>query len=312
MSERHDLYDLHQIRKEKEQHQRLSNALTNPIPLQTVYTTQMEHLRENVRKDPNHFYTYSEKYMSLSVDPYTEKEKLKQEEQYKRSKFVTKEGFQNILKREPDHYNKPHKTIPAAESEVMKKYPYHEDHTHTIAMLNPKENLDKVQFRKYLPRLKNGVFNKVTALDEEKLSAVQVQNREAEKKTKVKEEFNKKMVVDDPNFHVGLKPVGVHTLDKYRGLIDEEIKKKSLRVPAKYIQNKIVKRDEVVQNAPISFNLDEAKYSKADIEKLIMLDRKFNQKKAVHESDFDRIKVQGAPSFMYKPSRFDAFTDKYT
>jgi hypothetical protein len=36
-----------------------------------IYERQKEELREIVRNDPNHFYTYSVDYLSLSVDPYS-------------------------------------------------------------------------------------------------------------------------------------------------------------------------------------------------------------------------------------------------
>lgn len=39
----------------------------------------MNELREKIRNDPNNFYTYSEKYLSLSIDPYTlEQQKQKE------------------------------------------------------------------------------------------------------------------------------------------------------------------------------------------------------------------------------------------
>ena len=42
---------------------------------------QLNKLREKVRNDPKNFYTYSEKYLSLSVDPWT----LEQQNQIDRS-----------------------------------------------------------------------------------------------------------------------------------------------------------------------------------------------------------------------------------
>jgi hypothetical protein len=44
---------------------------------ETPYMTQKRELMDQVRKDKNYFYTYSEKYMSLSVDPYSVEEQRK-------------------------------------------------------------------------------------------------------------------------------------------------------------------------------------------------------------------------------------------
>lgn len=38
---------------------------------QNFHEIQTEELREKIRNDPHNFYTYSEKYLSLSIDPYT-------------------------------------------------------------------------------------------------------------------------------------------------------------------------------------------------------------------------------------------------
>jgi len=312
MKDKYDLYDLRLLKADKDEKKRLEKALANPLPKNTVYTTQMEQLRDQARNDPDHFYTYSEKYMSLSVDPYKESERLKEEEMIRRSKFITKDGFKCIVKREPGHYNKHYKQMTPEEIEVMKKYPYHEEQARMKNMLNPKEPNSKNQFKKYLPKLKNGIFNKIETSEEEKLTAVEVQKRASEAKLKARDEFKKKMVVDDPTFHVGLKPIGIHQFDRHKGLMDQEPIKKSLRLPAKYITNKVVKRDEYLHNLPISFNLSEEKHSKADIEKLIQLDRKFNPKTSSHDQDFERIRQGNQRDFVYKPSRYDAFTDKYT
>ena len=43
------------------------------------YELQLNELREKVRNDPKNFYTYSEKYLSLSIDPWTVEQQKKKD-----------------------------------------------------------------------------------------------------------------------------------------------------------------------------------------------------------------------------------------
>ena len=49
-----------------------------------IYAKQRTELREIVRNDPNHFYTYSADYLSLSIDPYNAEDIKKAELQKKK------------------------------------------------------------------------------------------------------------------------------------------------------------------------------------------------------------------------------------
>lgn len=126
-SQRYDLYKMHLIRPENDSQHRLELAYSDPIPGLTVYQTQIEQLRKQVREDPNHFYTYSPEYMSLSVDPYVEKDvKLDREAEHKR-KFLVKEGFHNIIKKDPKERIKHPRHLPQSTIEAIRNFPYHED-----------------------------------------------------------------------------------------------------------------------------------------------------------------------------------------
>lgn len=92
-----------------------------------MYETQIEQLRKQVREDPNHFYTFSPEYMSLSVDPYLVKEVKQQEEAAHKSKFLTKEGFQNIIKKQPNDRIRHPLYLPPSIVEAIQNHPYHEE-----------------------------------------------------------------------------------------------------------------------------------------------------------------------------------------
>lgn len=106
---------------------RLARALENPIFKQNAYETQLQHLREQVRNDPNYFYTYSPEFMSLSVDPYTADEVRRQQEADHKSKFTVPQGFDNVLKRKKEETIRPHKYLPQSAIEDLKNFPYHEE-----------------------------------------------------------------------------------------------------------------------------------------------------------------------------------------
>lgn len=165
---------------------------------------------------------------------------------------------------------------------------------------------------KKLPLLKDGYFSSFTPLDEEKLTAVEAQRRRDEAKNKDKEEFKRKLVVDDPTFHVGLKSLGVQVIDKYKGLLADKPVKPSLVLPQKYLKDKIVTREASLQPLPISYNLAEAKLTKGEAEKIWRLEKKFDANKCASPTDFNLVSVTPQPSLVYKPSRADAFTHMYT
>lgn len=116
------------------------------------------------------------------------------------------------------------------------------------------------------------------------------------------------MVVEDPTFHVSLKQIGVSGLDKFKGLLTGEAKKPSLRMPAIYLKDKIVTRDQVLKPHPISFNLQENRLNGQQLDKLISLQKNFNPHKAVGSSDFELTKLKGNSEFVYKPKNLDVFS----
>lgn len=155
----------------------------------------------------------------------------------------------------------------------------------------------------------NGYFSVYKPLKEEQISAVEMEKRRNDAKKKEKDEWAKKLVVDDPTLRVSLKPVGLQMLDKFKGLLTDEPKKASLKLPDKYIKGKIVQRDTSLKPLPISYNLAEAKMTKHEAEQLIRLNRKFDPKHAVSQFDFDTVKAKNDEDFVYKPRKQDVFKD---
>jgi hypothetical protein len=118
---------MHMVRPEHDTQGRLEKALNHPIEGKTVYGTQLEQLRQQVRDDPNHFYTYSPEFMSLSVDPYLMHDVNKARDEEHKSKFLVKGGFQNVIKRNKKECIKHPKYLPESTVEAIHNYPYHEE-----------------------------------------------------------------------------------------------------------------------------------------------------------------------------------------
>lgn len=173
--------------------------------------------------------------------------------------------------------------------------------------MEPKLKDGQKDFKNYLPKLEGGLFSSYKPLDQEKMTAVELQKQKEEAKNKEKDEWKKKLVVDDPTLHVSLKLIGVQVLDKYKGILSDTPKKAGLKLPAKYIKDKIVTRDETIKELPISYNLVEDKMDKNEVEKRVRLDRRFNPKASMSKTDFDTVKAKNADTFVYKPTVKDIF-----
>lgn len=70
-----------------------------------VYEKQKAELREIARNDPNHFYTYSADYLSLSIDPYAPEDIKRIEEENKQKVNIYTISRSNFL----NSYGKLHK-----------------------------------------------------------------------------------------------------------------------------------------------------------------------------------------------------------
>ena len=115
-----------------------------------IYEHQKEELRQIVRNDPNNFYTYSADYMSLSIDPYVP-EDLKQKEDILKKTVIsctlyvinhvnqlwkTPLGFQAILKKSKEDYNKHPKKPHSSTIEERKLITWDEGHKIVTKYIN--------------------------------------------------------------------------------------------------------------------------------------------------------------------------------
>ena len=97
-----------------------------------IYEKQNAELREIVRNDPNHFYTYSADYLSLSIDPFAPDDIKKQKEEEKKKMWRTQNGFQTVVKKDPKDYNAhPKKPHPSTIDE-LRSCPWHQDKEEVI------------------------------------------------------------------------------------------------------------------------------------------------------------------------------------
>lgn len=122
-----DKYTMHFTRPEIDTTNKIERAEGDWMPQETIYSTQMRHLREIARNDPDYFYTYSEKYMSLSIDPYLEDEVRRNRDREHKSKFLTEQGFQNVLKKDPKDYNKHPMHLHETQVTNIHENPYHKE-----------------------------------------------------------------------------------------------------------------------------------------------------------------------------------------
>lgn len=75
-----------------------------------VWEFQKEQLRKEISKDPSKFYTYSKEHLSLAFPIVNENEIAVKEKEYNESRWKTRSGFDNVMKRQNwnEHPKKPH------------------------------------------------------------------------------------------------------------------------------------------------------------------------------------------------------------
>lgn len=304
----YDKYNMHQIKPTEKSQTHIINQATKDIrPSEDIYTCQLRNLREVARKDKDHFYTWSDKYFSLSIDPYTEKEVKKDIKMDHLSRMRTKNGFVSKL-RDPtsnEHPKKLHYTT----VEEIKFNPYHIHQEDKKKMLQDRErdNLPKNKplFKNYLPKLDHA---KEDGEPIDNMSATEKQKFQNEQATTEKEAWKKKMIVTDPHFYVNKNGVGTYNLDKYRGMLHHDpVLKKGLVMGKKYTKNATIDMDQVLKTMPISYNLKEEQptgcYAQPGN------DYKFKVSEAVTNKDFITHQVPSErKNYVCKPRRYDAFT----
>lgn len=101
-----------------------------------------------------------------------------------------------------------------------------------------------------------------------------------------KKNWEKKIVVEDPTFHVDTSKSLVYGMDKYKDILHSEAKKPGLILPKKYLKDAVVKMDRILKPSPISYNAYEKKLTKTEQEALLRLERNYDEKQCLGREDF--------------------------
>jgi hypothetical protein len=131
----------------------------------------MQDLRERVRNDKNNFYTYSEKYLSLSIDPYEYEEQIKVEEKKRNAVVEGKNLFETIPKRDSKKKREHPKKLPYSAVEDLSKETWLEHHMLKETTVKPTRGLplnlpNKPEFQNHLS--KKDLFSTPELLEVEK------------------------------------------------------------------------------------------------------------------------------------------------
>jgi hypothetical protein len=183
-------------------------------PQEDIYMAQLRRLREVACNDKDNFYTWSDKYFSLSIDPFTEKEVQTTQKLEHKSRMLTKTGFHNMIS---DDNKKLHpKRLHHTKIEELRTDPYYlqQDAKKKQLRDRDKETLPKGKpaFKNFLPKILHGTGD---GLVMENMTLSEKIEFERKRKEKDRGDWQKKMVVTDPNFHVNTAGIGIYGLDKY-------------------------------------------------------------------------------------------------
>lgn len=280
-----DKYNMHQIRPlESNQKHIIGQAEKDIKPQEGIYMSQLRNLREVAKKDKDHFYTWSDKFFTLSIDPYTEREVKKEQILKHKSKMRTTNGFVSKL-RDPTTQEHP-KKLHYTKVEELKYNPYHIQQEDKKKMLvdRDRENLprNKPLFKNYLPKIDHTKEDQ-TPMDN--MSLTEKLEFEKEKNHKEKNDWKNKMVVTDQHFYVNKIGAGTYNLDKYRGMLHDSTIKKGLIMKKKYIKESTLDMDQCLQNMPISYNLKEEQPDGFAVKQ--GNDHRFNSERAIVPRDFN-------------------------
>lgn len=129
------------------------------------YEEQLLELRERVQKDKNNFYTYSQEYLSLSIDPHDVRvEARKEKERNEKLEHIDGRGkFRSIIPRNKQEWAHHPKQPPQCILDDIAQNPWYEQRKLKIEMDKPTKGLkafkdgEKMEFNPYIGRI--GVFS---------------------------------------------------------------------------------------------------------------------------------------------------------
>lgn len=311
-SRKYEEYKHHLLDVKTENDKNLMKSIMSDLKAgENAYMAQTRMLRQQACNDKNHFYTYSKDYLGASIDPFNAKEVTMSENEIRQKKFITKSGFENIMKRENSHQHK----LSLHDSKIydLQNEPYHIAKEEAMQFKVLKKDHDGIEgcslFRTILPPLKHENIN---FNGQEKMTAQEKIAIEKQFKDDEKEKFRKKLIVDDPAFHVNTKlksNKSVSHIDKYKGLLNEKdpVKKKGLMISKKYLDKSKLPMDSVFKPLPISYNTHEDKIPGVNKNRQGSF-KKFNMNRCVSNTDFwNYTNYPESKNYVFKQRRLDDF-----
>lgn len=255
-----DRYTSHQRKIQTDTDQRMLNLVLNDIqPGENVYSAQLRRMREMARNDKDNFYTQSENYLSASIDPYSTKEARNIDNKISRAKYMSKEGIVTIIKKENPQRHR--LALHKANIDDLHSEPYHVAKERAKLGAKFKEELipNVPVFTNFLPPLKHA--DPKTQDQEEGLTRLEKMEQDKNMKRKDLDDFNKKLVVDSPNFYVNPNGAGTYNTDKYKGILHDptNVRKKGLLQPNRILNHTAIDMDKAFKPFPVSFNENEKK-----------------------------------------------------
>jgi len=297
---------IEQVKTEK-----YSLHMTKPYPTQTqevytsagtklnIYEQQKAELREIARNDPNHFYTYSAEYLSLSIDPYAPEDIKKLADDQKKL-WKTPQGFQTILKKDKKDYNvhpkKPHEST----IDELGTYPWHQDKLEQTSKLKNSRGEPIRNGADFMLRLKTkDIFSLPEIIAEEKMTAVEKERQIQEAKKRVEEDWKKKLIVDNAYFYTSTCVGKNSQLDKIKNIREGDAKKLGLILNDRKLKKTSLGTTKTIDSNPICMYLQEEWQETANKN---FFERQLDIKRAVSGYDFKtNIKQSHQYNQIYKP-----------
>ncbi|EGR26983.1 hypothetical protein IMG5_203820 [Ichthyophthirius multifiliis] len=269
------------------------------------YEKLMREQREKIKNDKIFFYTYSEQYLGLSIDPYNVEDEKKLALTLEKTQLQSKPEFRTVppktLEQYKEHPKKPHESI----IEDLAQNPYYEQRVKQEESLKfSKERIrdkSKKDFNQYIGHI--DVFSLPEILETEKIKPIEKERLEREKKKKEIEKWQKKLK-GDAYIHIK-KQMQEHPsqLDKLKGIRDGPALKKGILLKNSRIQNSTLQLEKQIKDIPSSVFHQEPYQNPVDL-----FQRKIAPEKAVSPYDFDLYQNPEilTKTCIYKPLKLDS------
>ncbi|KRX01048.1 hypothetical protein PPERSA_00796 [Pseudocohnilembus persalinus] len=170
------------------------------------YDKKNKEFREKIQKDKKNFYTYSENFLTLSIDPHSVEDEQKKEEDMKNTILSQKPAFRPVAPKTKEErltiQKKPHKS----QIEELIKNPWHEQKKITDQFMKATRGealKDQKDFQSHIGKI--DTFSKPEIIESHIQSAVQKEKEELERKLKIKNDWQSKLK-GDPYVYIKKNP----------------------------------------------------------------------------------------------------------